>query len=109
MGGPIGSENTCFISTVARPSQCSGGTHTLSLAPSTPPYLDPCSSVVRCLEHESKVIKMMSVKGGLQDLSQAMAIVAEKMGIMAQAQQVGGAESGQVGGARVRQIGRVRG
>ena len=69
-----------------------GYTHFIS--PSTPPYLDPISSVVRCLEHESKVIKMMSVKGGLQDLSQAMAIVAEKMGIMAQAQQVGGARGG---------------
>ena len=69
-----------------------GYTHFISA--STPPYLDPISSVVRCLEHESKVIKMMSVKGGLQDLSQAMAIVAEKMGIMAQAQQVGGARGG---------------
>ena len=73
-------------------------THTSTHTPSLLPYPGPASSTVRCLEQESKVIKMMSVKGGLQDLSQAMATVAERMGTMAQAQQVGGARGEQVGG-----------
>ena len=50
--------------------------------------LHDCPFVVRCCERELKVVKMMSVKGGLLDLSNSMSTLAKKMLTVSEAQQV---------------------